>query len=89
MERPRDWPLEQVVALREDMGELRANVVHLGADLAQFRQDVRAEVVAVRSEVADVRQDLRRLDGRVFQLLLGQVATLATVLTTLVALLVR
>ncbi|HSL66139.1 MAG TPA: hypothetical protein VK874_15900 [Gaiellaceae bacterium] len=47
MERPRDWPLEQVVALREDMGELRANVVHLGADLAQLRQDVRAELADV------------------------------------------
>ena len=89
MEQPRDWILEQVVALREDMGELQAKVAHLGTDLSQARQDARTEFSAVRSEVADVRQGLRRLDARVFQLLLGQVATLATMLTTLVALLVR
>jgi hypothetical protein len=68
---PRDVPLELVVGLREDVAELRATVTHLAAGMADLRQEVRA--------------DIRRLDGRIFQLMLLQLGTLATALASLVA----
>jgi hypothetical protein len=74
VEQPRDLPLELLIGLREEMAELRATVTHLAADLADLRQETRA--------------DIRRLDGRVFQLMLVQLATLATALGSLVTVLV-
>ena len=69
MEQSRDLPLELLIGLREEMAELRATVTHLAADIADLRQETRA--------------DIRRLDGRIFQLVLVQVATLATALGSL------
>jgi hypothetical protein len=75
VEQPRDFPLELLIGLREEMAELRTTVAHLSAESAEFRQEVRA--------------DIRRLDARVFQLMLAQIATLATALGSLVATLAK
>jgi len=56
----------------------------LDALVAELRADVRH----LASDMAEVRQDVRRIDGRVFQMLLLQVATLATLLAALVTALV-
>ena len=69
MERSRD-PFDLVVGLREEMAELRVTVDHLGAQVADLRQEVRS--------------DIRRLDDRIFQLMLLQLGTLATALAALV-----
>jgi hypothetical protein len=55
----------------EVLAELRATVAHLSTDVADMRQEFRA--------------DIRRLDQRVFQLMLAQFATLAAALGSLVA----
>ncbi|MDQ3822373.1 MAG: hypothetical protein M3321_03935 [Actinomycetota bacterium] len=46
-------------------------MTHLSAELAEFKQEVRV--------------DIRRLDNRIFQLTLAQLATLGTALASLVA----
>jgi hypothetical protein len=56
---------------RNDLAELRATVAHLASDLTDMRQEFRA--------------DIRRLDDRIFQLMLLQLGTLATALAALVA----
>jgi hypothetical protein len=53
------------------VAETRANVVHLAGDLTELRQEFRS--------------DIRRLDERIFQLMLLQLGTLATALASLVA----
>lgn len=63
------WPLGQIVELREGVAELRASVRHLEAEVADLRQEFRA--------------DVRRLDARLFQILLGQLATLGAALAAL------
>jgi hypothetical protein len=55
----------------EVLAELRATVAHLATDVADMRQEFRT--------------DIRRLDQRVFQLMLAQFATLAAALGSLVA----
>jgi hypothetical protein len=62
----------------------RENEWGLEAVVAELRADVRH----LASDVAEVRQDLRRLDGRLFQMLILQVATLATLVASLVTALV-
>jgi hypothetical protein len=47
--------------------------------------EVRATVRHIENDVSDLRGEVRRLDARLFQLLLAQLATLATALGTLVA----
>ena len=69
MEHPRD-PFELVIGLREEMAELRVTVGHLAAQVADLRQEFRG--------------DVRRLDDRIFQLMLLQLGTLATALAALV-----
>jgi hypothetical protein len=71
VEQPRELPLELLIGLRENMAELRTTVAHLSAEMAEFREEVRA--------------DIRRLDTRVFQLMLAQIATLGTALGALIA----
>jgi hypothetical protein len=56
------------------VAELRADVRHLTSDVAELRQEF--------------RQDIRRFDGRLFQMLILQVATLATLFASLVTALV-
>jgi hypothetical protein len=56
----------------------------LDAVVAEMRADVRH----LASDMTELRQDVRRIDGRVFQTLLLQVATLATLLAALVTALV-
>jgi hypothetical protein len=68
VEREDDWGLEAVVA------ELRADVRHLTADVAELKHELRT--------------DIRRLDDRIFKLMLLQLGTLATALASLVAALV-
>jgi hypothetical protein len=51
------------------VAEMRADVRHLAGDVGDLRVEVRA--------------DIRRLDDRIFQLLLVQVATLVTALASL------
>jgi hypothetical protein len=55
----------------EVLAEVRVTVAHLAADVADMRQEFRT--------------DIRRLDQRVFQLMLAQFATLAAALGSLVA----
>jgi hypothetical protein len=50
--------------------------------------EMRADVRHLAADVAGIRGDIRRLDERLFQLLLGQVATLAAALGAIVAALV-
>jgi hypothetical protein len=56
----------------------------LEALVAETRSDVRH----LQTDTSELRQDVRRLDGRLFQLLVLEVATLATVLAGLVTALV-
>jgi hypothetical protein len=56
-------------------------VMSLHEETAEFR----ATVVHLSSDMAEVKQDLRRLDDRLFQLMLLQLGTLATALASLVA----
>jgi len=70
VERPRD-PFDLVVGLREEMAGLRTSVAQLAAVTADMRQEFRT--------------DIRRLDDRLFQLMLLQLGTLATALSALVA----
>jgi hypothetical protein len=56
---------------RGELGELRASVSHLASEMADMRQEFRT--------------DIRRLDDRIFQLMLLQLGTLATALASLVA----
>jgi hypothetical protein len=62
---------EHAWSLEAVVAETRAAVAHLEGDLSSFR--------------IEVRQDIRRLDDRIFQMLLIQLATLATALGSLVA----
>ena len=55
----------------EVLAEVRVTVAHLSTDVADMRQEFRT--------------DIRRLDQRVFQLMLAQFATLAAALGSLVA----
>ena len=55
----------------EVLAEVRTTVGHLATDVADMRQESRT--------------DIRRLDERVFQLMLAQFATLAAALGSLVA----
>jgi hypothetical protein len=55
----------------EVLAEVRTTVAHLATDVADMRQEFRT--------------DIRRLDQRVFQLMLAQFATLAAALGSLVA----
>ena len=56
-------------------------VVEVKEGLAEIR--VRAD--HLETELAELRQDIRRLDARLFQLMLAQIATLATAMGALVA----
>jgi hypothetical protein len=71
-------PFELIVEVREGLVELRTRVGHMEAEVGELRKDV-------RSELGELRHDIRRLDARVFQLLLAQLATLATAMGALVA----
>jgi len=55
----------------EALADLRATVGHLASDVTDMRHEF--------------RMDIRRLDQRVFQLMLAQFATLAAALGSLVA----
>jgi hypothetical protein len=57
----------------------------LDAIIAETRADVRH----LQTDTSELRQDVRRLDARLFQLLLLELATLATVLAGLVTALVN
>jgi hypothetical protein len=50
--------------------------------------DTRAAVIHLSSDMVEVKHDIRRLDDRILQVLLIQLATLATALGSLVAALV-
>jgi hypothetical protein len=56
-------------------------VVGLREEMAELR----TTTAHLSSDVGEVKQDLRRLDDRIFQLLLLQLGTLATALASLVA----
>lgn len=47
--------------------------------------ETRADVRHLQTDVGELRHDVRRLDARVFQLLLVQLATLAAALGSLVS----
>jgi hypothetical protein len=61
-------------SLEAVVAETRAGVVHLAEDVTDLR--------------SELRSDIRRLDDRIFQVLVVQLATLATALGSLVAALV-
>lgn len=67
-------PLELALGLRDEVSGLRATVAHIASDIADMRQELRS--------------DIRRLDERIFQLMLVQLGTIATALASLVAALV-
>ncbi len=50
--------------------------------------ELRVAISYLASEMAETRTDVRRLDDRIFQLMLLQFGTLATALSSLVAVLV-
>jgi len=56
-----------------------------GWSLEAVVAETRAAVGHLAGDVTELRQDVRRLDGRLFQLLLAQLATLAAALGSLVA----
>jgi hypothetical protein len=56
-------------------------VVGLREDVAELR----AAAAHTTSDLAEVKQDIRRVDDRVFQVLMVQIATLAGVVGSLVA----
>ena len=51
--------------------------------------ETRADVRHVQSDVTEIRTDVRRLDARIDQLFIVQLATLATALGSLIAALVN
>jgi hypothetical protein len=61
-------------SLEAVVAETHASVAHLDAEVAELRQEFRT--------------DIRRLDDRIFQLMLLTLATLATALASLVTALV-
>jgi hypothetical protein len=56
--------------------------------LREAMAEARTTIAHLSADMSEVRQDLRRLDDRLFQLMLLQVGTLATALASLVAALV-
>jgi hypothetical protein len=74
VERPQDLPLGVLTDLRTSVARLETTVAHLASDTAEMRQEFRT--------------DIRRLDERVFRVLLLQFATLAAALGALVTALV-
>jgi hypothetical protein len=50
--------------------------------------ETRADVRHLQADAGELRRDVRSLDGRVFQILMIQIATLATALGSLIAALV-
>ena len=63
---------ERAWSLEALVAETRADVRHLQTDVAELR--------------AELRHDVRRLDSRLFQVLLAQLATLGTIVTLVVTL---
>ena len=61
--------------------------LELVMSLREETEEFRATVSHLSSDVGEVKQDLRRLDDRLFQLMLLQLGTLATALASLVAVL--
>jgi hypothetical protein len=53
--------------------------------LEALAAETRARVEHLSEDVGDLRQDVRRLDDRLFQLMLLTLATLATTIASLVA----
>jgi hypothetical protein len=51
--------------------------------LREEMAELRATVTHQSADLVEVKQDIRRLDGRIFQLMLVQLATLATALGSL------
>ena len=97
MDQPRELPLEILAELRTSVAHLATDVADMRqefrTDVADMRLEFRTDVANMgqefRTDVADMRQefrtDIRRLDQRVFQLMLAQFATLAAALGSLVA----
>jgi ABC-type transporter Mla subunit MlaD len=57
----------------------------LGWSLDALVADTRANVNHLAEDLADLRQDVRRIDDRLFQLMLVTLGTLATTIASLVA----
>jgi hypothetical protein len=51
--------------------------------LREEMAELRATVTHLSADMVEVKQDIRRLDGRIFQLMLVQLVTLATALGSL------
>jgi len=64
-------PLAYVLEVREGLVELRTSVGHLEGDVADLRQEL--------------RQRIERLDSRLFQLMVTQIATLGAALAAFAA----
>jgi hypothetical protein len=56
-----------------------------GWSLGSLVAETRADVRHLQADVGELRRDVRSLDGRVFQILMIQIATLATALGSLIA----
>ena len=54
-------------------------------DVVEEIAGVRVSVAHLQTDMSEVKQDLRRLDDRVFKLVLLQLATLAAVLASVAA----
>jgi hypothetical protein len=81
MEQPRELPLEVLAELRTTATRLDTTVTRLETTVTRLASDI----ADMRHEF---RTDIRRLDERVFQLILAQFATLAAALGALVTALV-
>jgi hypothetical protein len=71
--------------MREESASLAIAVERLAAEQEHARGELRQLREDMREEFREVREDLRRLDNRIFQTLLGILATLATAVGALIA----
>ena len=79
---------EESRSLDTAVERLASEQEHMRGEVRQVREDMRQLREDIRGDFREVREDLRRLDNRIFQTLLGVLATLATSVGALITALV-
>ena len=79
MEHEDGWASESpVLELRRDVRELQGDVRELKGDVRRLESGVGE----LRQDVRELRQDVRRLDGRIDQVFLAQLATIGALVVS-------